>query len=54
MWIWTCTIEGRIFRLGLLCPKTHLRLGWDITAAAAYKGIENAQKEGYLPDHAVQ
>ena len=52
--IFAGTSEGRTFKLGLMCPKSHLRLGWDITIAAALKGIEKAQKDGFLLDHTMQ
>jgi hypothetical protein len=38
------------FKLGLLCPRSHIRLGWDTNAAAATMAIAQAQQDGLLAD----
>ena len=47
-------VSGRTFKLGLLCPKSHIRLGWDITVAAAYQAINKAHRDGILADHEIE
>ena len=45
--------ETRTFKLGLMCPRKHIRLGWDINAAAATLAIEKAQEDNLMPGHDV-
>ncbi|XP_033750419.1 LOW QUALITY PROTEIN: atrial natriuretic peptide receptor 1-like [Pecten maximus] len=45
--------RGAEFRLGMLSPFTHPRLGWTNNAAAATIAIETAQSEGILSDHNI-
>ena len=46
--------DGKTFKLGLMCPRRHLRLGWDINAAAATLAIEKAQRDNLLPGHQIE
>ncbi|XP_046584899.1 LOW QUALITY PROTEIN: atrial natriuretic peptide receptor 1-like [Haliotis rubra] len=45
--------QAREFRLGMLSPFRHVRLGWENNAAAATLAIERAQAEGLLPGHNI-
>ncbi|KAK2163896.1 hypothetical protein LSH36_72g00037 [Paralvinella palmiformis] len=54
LWMVAGPVNGRNFKLGLLCPKSHIRLGWDITVVAAYKAIETANMNGILTNHTVE
>ena len=45
--------EARTFKLGLMCPRKHIRLGWDINAAAASLAIEKAHEDNLLPGHNI-
>lgn len=45
--------EAREFRLGMLSPFRHVRLGWENNAAAATLAIERAQGEGLLAGHNI-
>ena len=54
-----CTImwvkaEARDFKLGLMMPRKHIRLGWDINAAGATMAIDRAEQEGLLGNHTVR
>ncbi|XP_069136802.1 atrial natriuretic peptide receptor 1-like [Argopecten irradians] len=44
---------GAEFKLGMLSPFKHPRLGWTNNAAAATIAIETAQSEGILSDHNI-
>ena len=48
------TISGANFRLGLLLPFKHPRLGWTNNAAATTIAIEKAQAEGLLSGNNVR
>ena len=43
-----------MFRLGLMCPRTHIRLGWDTNAAAATMAIDKAKNDGLMADYDVE
>ena len=45
--------DTKTFKLGLMCPRKHLRLGWDINAAAASMAIEKAKRDNLIPGHNV-
>lgn len=47
-------IVGRVFKLGLMGPRRHIRLGWDTNAAAASMAVERVERDGLLPGHHLQ
>ncbi len=40
--------DARTFKVGLLCPRRHVRLGWDIIAGAASSAVDRIHQEGIL------
>lgn len=42
------------FKLGMLSPFRHPRLGWENNAAAATIAVDKAQKEGLLVGHNIR
>lgn len=47
-------IWSREFRLGMLSPFRHPRLGWENNAAAASLAVKRARKEGLLEGHTIK
>ena len=51
---WCPVGQSKEYVLGWLSPQTHVRLGWDLTAAAATMAIEQAHRDGILPNDTVR
>ena len=45
---------AREFRLGMLHPRKHIRLGWDINMAAATEAIKKASADGILTNITIK
>ena len=43
-------LQAKTYQLGLMCPRWHFRIGWDISGAAATMAIDLAKSEGRLPN----
>ena len=48
------TLEAKEYRLGMLSPLSHIRLGWDINIAAASEAIKQAEADGILNGFTVK
>lgn len=49
----TSWVYSSKFKLGLLTPERHVRLGFDITASAATDALRDAQSAGILSNHNI-
>lgn len=47
-------VNSKTFKLGMMSPFRHPRLGWEINAAAATIAVETAQSDGLVSEHNIR
>ena len=47
-------VTSKEYKLGMMSPFKHIRLGWDINAAAATMAVQKAEEDGILGNNSIR